>query len=214
MRKFILLIVSCFLFTQSGFALNEQPITVQLKILSKAELKNGRGVILSSSDLYETNDIAITKLEDKLFQVSFSVPPSALKDDAVATALVNDSEGNIVFADVTPSLALDPHAALSLLDIKPCAPDTGSSVISTASIGPLRQLVDIRSARSELAKLKLEKSLDTNLLVKLKKFEEAFGYKSDEELSPQIDPGKLVERLSRLSFSIGEYKVSRFRKSR
>jgi hypothetical protein len=203
--------LSALLISSSALASTEtiQPVVVKLTVETKSPPKEVKGLILSTSGSSEISETQITKIGDKLFQVIFSIPSNQLHTDTVATAMITAEDGSIAFSNVSPALSADPSVSLALLDIKDCPAEQAKGVVNPSNIGALRQLVDIRTARADLAKMKLGRAFTDTFLAKLKKFEDAFGLTSDEPLSAELPAEVLVERLARLNYALSEYKMVR-----
>jgi hypothetical protein len=177
------------------------PVTVRVE--SKPQLVKATGIVFSASSSFEVPQTTITKIGDKLFEVAFSVPRSKIQPDTVASAIATDESGSVVFAGVTPALASE---ALDLLASVPeCPGEDSSRAITTTSPGTLKQLVDVRSERMEIVRLKLRRAMEGNVLAKLIKFEEAFGLTRPDSLSADLPPAELYERLSRIQHALRRY---------
>jgi len=133
------------------------------------------------------------------------VPRNSLQDDSVATAMAISAGGDITFANVTPALLSD--AKTSVANIPECPSEDTTNLATINQLAPLKALVDIRVDRAELAQRKMQRSLTTETLEKLKRFERAFGLAQTEELSLSLSPQDLVDRLARINFALKEYQV-------
>jgi hypothetical protein len=173
---------------------------------------SAKGIVFSSRSSFEVADTNVTKIGDKLYEISFAVPRSKIQPDSVASAIGTDENGGTVFAGVTPALSSE---ALDLLSSIPECPGQDSSrAISTTSPGTLKQLVDVRAERMEIVRIKLRRAMDGNALAKLAKFEEAFGLHRSEELSPDLAPAELFDRLSRIQHALRKYQLHQPKRSR
>ena len=59
----------------------------------------------------------------------------------------------------------------------------------------------------KIVRLKLARAMDEAFLRKLQKFEEAFGLRYPTELSSDLPPQELIERLSRIDQATRKYKM-------
>jgi len=182
-----------------------QPLVVKVKVESKPDPTKAVGLIISASETIEITDTKIEKVGDKLFDISFSVDPAALRDDSVATAMAFNAAGEIVFANVTPALLSGGAAMLS--SIPDCPPEDPSFAIQFNQFGPLQQLVDVRTERAELVRFKISRILTPEFSQRLTQLEGALGLSRPEPLSAALSAGELIDRVSRLDHALKKYKA-------
>jgi hypothetical protein len=174
---------------------NSIPVSVWVE--AKPEPVRAKGLVFSSTDSREVADATVKKIGDKLYEVSFSISRGALQDDSVATAVVYDADGKASYANVTPALLSETRNILG--SIKECPAEDTTSVALLNSPGTLQQLVDVRTERMQLIRLRISKLLDKNFLAKLKKFEQVLGLPASE----------LIDRLSRIDHAIKKFQNSK-----
>ena len=179
-------------------------VVVKVKVEAKPEPSKAIGIVLSAGETLQINDTTIEKVGDKLYDISFKVDASALSEDSVATAMAFNSNGDVVFANVTPAL-LSSTAAL-VASIPNCPPEDPSLAIQFNHFGPLQQLVDVRIARAELLRSNITSMLTPELTQRLQQLETALGLSRQEPLSSSLPPAELVDRLSRLDLALKKYK--------
>ncbi len=179
-------------------------VVVKVKVEAKPEPSKAIGIVLSAGETLQINDTTIEKVGDKLYDISFKVDASALSEDSVATAMAFNSNGDVVFANVTPAL-LSSTAAL-VASIPNCPPEDPSLAIQFNHFGPLQQLVDVRIARSELLRSNITALLTPELTQRLTQLETALGLSRQEPLSSSLPPAELVDRLTRLDHALKKYK--------
>jgi len=179
-------------------------VLVRVKVESKPEPTKAVGLVLSAGETLQVEDTKIERVGDKLFDISFSVDASALSEDSVATAMAFNSNGDVVFANVTPAL-LSSTAAI-IASIPDCQPEDPSLAIQFNHFGPLQQLVDVRIARVELLRSSISNELTPELLQRLTQLEAALGLSRPEPLSALLTPSELVDRLTRLDLALKKYK--------
>jgi hypothetical protein len=182
-----------------------EPILVNVQVEAKPEPKKAIGMVLSAGETVEIQDATIKKIGEKLYSISFLVDQSLVRTDTVATAMAFDEQGHVTFANVTPEIAAGAHNAIA--QIPECPMEDPSTIVQLDQHGPLQQLVDVRTERAELARLKLSRLLDENFLAKLARFEEAFGLQKGEEINSNLPPDVLVDRLSRITHSVKKYRM-------
>lgn len=178
-------------------------VKVVVRAESKPTLVKASGIVFSSGSSTNISDTTISKIGDKLYEISFSVPRSKLQPDSVASAIATDEAGATVFGNVTP--ALNSEGRDLLASVPECPGEDSSKVTTISTPGALKQLVDVRAERLDIVKLKLKRAMDQNVLAKLAKFEEAFGLSRSADLSPDLPAADLIERLSRIEHALRKY---------
>jgi hypothetical protein len=182
-----------------------EPVTVNVHVEAKPEPRKAVGIVLSSGSSVEIPDTTIKKIGDKLYSISFRVDRAALRPDSVATAMAFDENGTASFANVTAELLADTTAATA--HIPGCPPEDPSGIIQRGQQGQLQELIDVRTERSQLSQAKIQQALDEQFLTKLRRFESAFGLGSEDDLSADLPPATLVDRLSRVAHALKKYKM-------
>ncbi len=182
-----------------------EPLTVNVRVEAKPEPKKAIGLVLSTGRTMEIPDTTIKKIGEKLYLITFVVDRNIVRKDTVATAMAFDENGTVSFANVSPELLSESKTLISR--IPECPPEDPSSIVKLDQQGPLEQLVDVRSERAEIARLKISRMLDDQFLAKLQRFEDAFGLQKSEVLSADLPPEVLVDRLSRITHAVKKYRM-------
>lgn len=176
---------------------------VKVRLEAKPEPIKAVGIVFTAGSSRQFPATTITKIGDKLYEISFSVPRSNLTEDSVATAFGFDQSGTVSFANVVPALTSESQELLA--SIPECPGEDGSNVAALTSPGTLQQLVDVRTERMNIVRFKIARLMDQDFLAKLQKFEEAFGLHHTTPLSPELPATELIERISRISNSVKKY---------
>ena len=184
---------------------NAIPISVWVE--AKPEPVRAKGLIFSSTSSQEVADASVKKIGDKLYEVSFAVNRSSLQEDSVATAVVYDADGKASYANVTPALLSETRSILG--SIKECPPEDTTSIALLNGPGTLQQLVDVRTERMQLIRLRIARVMDKNFLAKLKKFEQVLGLTRADELSADLSAPELIDRLSRIDHAVKKFQSSK-----
>jgi hypothetical protein len=182
-----------------------EPLTVNVRVEAKPEPKKAIGMVLSAGRTVEIPETSIKKIGEKLYLISFVVDRNIVRKDSVATAMAFDENGTASFANVSPELLSESKTLISR--IPECPAEDPSALVKLDQQGPLQQLVDVRSERAEIARLKISKILDEQFLDKLHRFEDAFGLDKSEELDANLPPEVLVDRLSRITHAVKKYRM-------
>ena len=178
-------------------------VPVAVRVESKPTLVSAVGIVFSARSSFEVTDTTVTKIGDKLYEVTFSVPRSKIQPDTVASAIGTNEEGGSLFASVTPALMSEARDLLA--SVPECPGQDSSRAVTTTTPGTLKQLVDVRAERMDIVRLKIKRSIDATVLAKLTKFEEAFGLSRASELSADLPPAELIDRLSRIQHALRRY---------
>jgi hypothetical protein len=188
-------------------------LPVAVRVESKPPLVSATGIVFSSRSSFEVQETSITKIGDKLYEITFSVPRSKVQPDSVASARATNEEGVSVFAGVTPAIMSEAKDLLASIPECP-GEDSSRAALTTTTPGTLKQLVDVRAERMEIVRLKIKRAMDGNALAKLTKFEEAFGLTRSQELSADLPPAELIDRLSRIQHALRKYQSYKPKHSR
>jgi hypothetical protein len=180
-------------------------VAVRARVESKDEPKKAIGMVLSTKGSQQYPGATVSKVSDKLYDIAFTVDKSSLTEDSVATAIGFTEAGAIVFANVTPPVLADNQEALA--GIPECSPEDTTTVAALNHIGPLQQLVDVRTERASFARMRLDRALTPEMKARLKKAEQVFGLTSPEEISSALPALELVDRLSRINFALKNYRA-------
>jgi hypothetical protein len=178
-------------------------VKVVVRAESKPAIVKASGIVFSSRSSFNIDEAAVTKIGDKLYEISFSVPRSKIQPDSVASAMATDENGAAVFGNVTPALSSETRDMLA--SVPECPGEDSSKVTTISTPGALKQLVDVRAERLDIVRLKLKRAMDGNVLAKLGKFEEAFGLKRASDLSPDLPAAELIDRLSGIEHALKKY---------
>jgi hypothetical protein len=192
-----------------GHAAHEEeqgPIPVKVRLEIKPDPTKAVGILLSTTGVQEVSETAINKIGERLFEISFTVDRAGLTQDTVATAMATTAEGTVAFANVTPALLSDTQAITGSVPV--CEGEDPTSVAVLNQLGPLRQLVDVRTERSKFAREKIRRVLDGSMVSRLSRYEKSFGLDQNKiPLSADLPAEELLDRLSRINFALVEFKA-------
>jgi hypothetical protein len=183
----------------------DSSVLVRVRVELKPEPTKALGLILSTTGVQQIGSTAISKVGEKLYDVSFKVDRQDLKEDSVATALAVNADGQSTFSNVTPVLLSDSRSMLAAIPECPGEDPTQIAVLN--QLGPLQQLVEVRSERLTMARVKLSRALDAELITKLSRFEDYFGLDTSAgPLSSELPPALLLDRLARINYALSQYR--------
>lgn len=198
--------------TANVMAAGGDSITVKVRVESPREPARAIGLIVSSHGAKQISDTIVQKVTDKLFDIVFPVDRKLLDDNSVATAMAISAGGDITFANMTPTLLSNQRAGVT--SVPECPPIDPTLTVMTNKFGTYQQLVQIREQRAKLARERVRLLLDGDLLEKLQRAEEAFGLIHAEELSVNLPPQELADRLARISYALKEYQSTNHSQSK
>jgi len=181
----------------------DSKVTIKVRVEAKPPPTRAVGMIISTTGASQIAETSLQKVGDKLYDIVFEVERSSLSADSVATAMAISEGGDITFANVTPTLLSDSRDAVA--NIPECASEDTTQIATINQLAPLKSLVDIRRDRADLAQRKVLRALGDETLSKLKRFEEAFGLGGIDELSINLPPHELVDRLARINYAVKQY---------
>ncbi len=207
----ILLCLSCLLCNSSAHAAkNEQVLKIPVK--AAFEPSSALGMLLSEDSNFQAADTKIEKHSSGSYVVSFSVPKQEIKQGALATVLLLSESGEVALGDLVSleQNALDP-AIIALAD---CAEPEVSIEAVRAQFATLDSLVNLRVRQRDLLKDSISSELSGDLLAKLSQLERGFGLKLTEDLSSDLQPYELFERLSRLKTAIANHRANAERRAK
>jgi hypothetical protein len=174
-----------------------------VRLEAKPEPVRATGIVFSAGSSRQFTETTISKIGDKLYEISFTVPRTSVRDDSVATAIGFDQTGLTSFANVIPVLSSETRDLLA--SIPECPGEDGARMAAMTSPGTLQQLIDVRNERMNIVRFKIARLMERDFLLRLKKFEEAFGFHYASELSPELPAAELIDRLSRIQHAVRKY---------
>lgn len=123
-----------------------------------------------------------------------------LPRDTMATAVLYGPDGRTAMGSVRPVFSPDPREAF--LSIPDCAPETLPNAPLQNQLSMLESLVQLRSQRRGLAQVKVAQEMSDAVVLQLRKLEKGFGLRYESELSPDLPPVELIDRLYRILSAI------------
>lgn len=194
------ILTSLFIFTSVAFG-EEQRITFEVK--SSIEPSTAVGLIMNSDGIVQKPGAEITKESPGVLKVSFLIDSGDIKPNTFASAIVYSSEGDMALSSVR---ALQANA---ILEVPVCPPEPVVVQNVSNQIGLLQSLVSVRGARRENAKARVKELLSGDLLETIKKLEKGFGISFNSEISSDIHPLELIDRLTRVLHAIKNYRAGK-----
>ncbi|HMO02431.1 MAG TPA: hypothetical protein PKD37_05720 [Oligoflexia bacterium] len=183
------------------------PLTINSKELKKAEivlfnLQRARPFKADISPVDRKESGAYSQLERDI--------PSALimNDDLALIFALDKTENPLTFRINNAAQA----GSYQLPPLPACSYGSSSKAGVREQFGLVESLVEIRTARREVAQLKMKQYLSGELLSKLNKWEEGFGFKYERLLSHDLPPTELVERIFKLNSAIKKFYLARVKK--
>lgn len=123
-----------------------------------------------------------------------------LPRDTMATAVLYAPDGRTAMGSVRP--VFSPDSRESFLSIPDCNPEKMPDAPLQTQISSLESLVQIRSRRRGLGQVQVAQVMSDNFLQQLRKLERGFGLRYATELTPDLPPVELIDRLQRILAAI------------
>jgi hypothetical protein len=162
---------------------------------------SGIAFLMSESGTKSIFPVDINKTNNKV-EVSFSVEEKLTKNNVFVNAAVFSSDGQVV---VSKTISL---SRAQLADLKKCADNKKVAIDNQNEIGVLQSLVSIRQTRKDTALAKIKQLMTPELLLKLSKLESGLGLQTTPELSSDMSPLVLRDRLYLLLQALKNYRSS------
>ena len=157
------------------------------------------GLLLTSDGTTEVTETEIIEGPDGTLLVSFPYESEEIVQETLATALVKSANGEVAFGSMKPVHTPGPKD--SFLRVPEC-PIEPTPVRFQSQLSSIEHLVKIRSEHRVNRYKLVSQVLSGDLLNQLKKFEKGFGLQTGTELSADLHPVELVDRLSRLHHAL------------
>lgn len=196
------ILLAAFVVFVSPFA-SAEAITVSFSIETSIEPITGVGLIMKQSGVTQKPGVQFSKAEKGTWKASFTIDSSEVDENAFASVILISSEGDLAASNVRSltSAATPP--------IPQCPPQQSIALTADTQIGVLQSLVSIRTARRDNAQARVEEVLKGDFLAMLKKLEAGFGLSRTKELSPDLPPVELIDRLARILNSVKNYRITK-----
>ena len=164
---------------------------------------SGVGIVMKPSGVIQKPTVEFTKIDKGLWRATFVVLSSEIDDHSFASVMLMSSEGDIATS------AVQAVSRLIAPEIPKCPPQQAISLAAETQVGVLQSLVSIRSARRDNAQARIVALMQGDYLEKLRNLEKGFGLSRGRELSSDLPPLELIDRLSRILNSVHNYKASK-----
>lgn len=203
MDRLVFLISCLFLATTAIAAEN----SVNVHVSHSFKPAKAVGLLLSPEGVIEKTGIDVDSAHEGFSILTIPFSSNEISDETKATAMVISEQGEIAFGEIQ-SLA-HPSIASSNAKLPICTDTVSRSAVVDDTIfsnmANLESLLEIRKIRREFIQLELKKKLSGNTLQKLKNMEKGFGFNYDHELSAELPPVELTDRLFRVLTTIKSF---------
>jgi hypothetical protein len=164
---------------------------------------SGLGVIMDVASTKTISNVSIKPVRDGVYQAKFTIPEDGVSKEALASVALFSSDGQMTFSTVQ-------QIQSTLFQMPPvCSKKDPVQLNTQNQIGVLQSLVSIRSARRDTAKAKITQQLNSNYVQRLNKLERGFGLPLLPDLSAEMAPADLIERLSRILNAVRNYRSTK-----
>lgn len=183
-----------------------QNTKVEINVTAEFKPTSGVGLIITETGTKQiSSGVEINQKGNKLYVVSVPIQPEFIDNNASITAIVKGDNGEYAAGDV--KLASIPSMRQSHLSLPDCKIDPSKINLPQleANKGLFESLRDLRSSRKDVAKLTVRGMLSGPLLEKLRKLENSLGFTLEKELSPDLTPFELLERVNRIEETLKRF---------
>lgn len=180
---------------------------IEINVASDFEPANAVGFVFTPTKIVEKKPLSLRKTREGFSVVSFSFDQSDATKDAYVSAMVTSAEGQRAFGDVRRLDSSDPRE--TFFNLPACPPEKLPGSVVLDRTGRIGSLVEVRARLREASQQRVAEIMSGDFLVRLRKLEEFFGLGHGAELSPQLNPVDLVDRLSRLQLAINNYEIAK-----
>ncbi len=196
----IILLVTAFFLASTAAA---EPRTVTFDVETPLEVITGVGLLLTPGKVIQKEGIEILKGEKGTVRARFSYDSVEVTDDTLASVMLFTSEGDVAVG------TMKRVSSPLLSEIPVCPPVKSVAATAANQLGLFQSLVSVRSARRENAAARVREFMKPDFIVTLEKLEKGFGFTYSKELSPDLGPLELIDRLSRIVNAIKNYRSTK-----
>jgi hypothetical protein len=189
---------------------------VKIAVKTDAAPASSIGLIISDQGVAQKlNTIVDAGKNEGEYRVSFPFKKSGAAAEAVATALIVSEDGSVSYGntvslrDGSPNSAQDKTPECSVVDRARVA-----EVINTGQHSLIESLVRVREERRALLKNQVQEVLSDSFLIRLRNIEAGFGLNHEGEISADMSPMELNDRLTRIIHAIKTYQAHQAYKKR
>jgi hypothetical protein len=186
---------------------------ISIDVPFTGELSQAEGIIFGAQGL-QTITKTETEAADKAAVVTFSYDDEQVPENAYVSAVVQSTDGKYSFG-VVKAISGDGYADSSLL-LPTCELDTPSIGLLRSQLSTLKQLVKVRTELRNKKRSKLAGLLTEQRIALIASAEKAFHTvptEFEQELSADLPPTELSDRLGRLLAAVKHYKVEKQREA-
>lgn len=185
---------------------------VRVTVNAAFEPSSSLGLIMSEESTTQKIKPRIEKHSSGLYVVSFPVSKKEIKAGSLATAMLISDSGEVAAGDL---IALSPNMPdPAILALPECTLPPVSIEAVRAQYATLDSLVNLRLRQRDLLKNSINSELSGDLLAKLQQLERGFGLKLTQELSADLRPYELFDRLARLKTAIANHRANAERRAK
>ena len=169
------------------------PQVANVPVETSLEAGRALGLLISPSGTRQVTGVEVVKAEEGGVIVSVPYDDTQIAPGTMVSAMVVDDSGAFAFGAVRELSSSGSTAP----EILPC-PEEPVTLELAHALTSIQKLVEVRNKLVEVGKQRTVHLLQGDFLNKLRKLEKGFGLVQEPELSPDLDPFLLVDRLERI----------------
>ncbi len=172
---------------------------IEVVVLSSFDPEKAVGILFSERGTVQ-QPVPKPKRIDESFVVVRVPYKEDLPRDTMVTAVLYAADGRTAMGSVRPVFSPDSREAF--LSIPDCAPESLPNAPLQTQLSMLESLVQLRSQRRGIAQVKVAQQMSDAVVSQLRKLERGFGLRYESELSADLPPIELIDRLNRILSAI------------
>lgn len=177
--------------------------SISFDVDTTIEATTGVGLLMTPGKVVQKPGVEISKSDSGPLRATFQYDDKEVTPDTLASVMLFTSEGDIAVGDVKRL------TSLSASDLPKCPVDKTINATAANQVGLLQSLVSVRSARRDNATARIQTMMKDDFLATLRKLEKGFGLTHTKELSSEMPPLELIDRLTRILNAVKNYRTTK-----
>lgn len=197
MRRLLLATAISFMICLSAHASDR---TLSFTVETQIDPISAVGLIMKTNGITQKSNVEFSRVSKGVWKATMPVSEAEIEAGAFASVMLLSSEGDVATSTVR-SLA-----EARTTPIPDCPRSEAVKIGPDTQVGVLQSLVSVRTARRENARIRIAGQLTGDFLETLRRLEIGFGLKTTPQLSADLEPYELIDRLSRIEAALNNYR--------
>jgi hypothetical protein len=165
-----------------------------------------KGLIFNENQVKEITPDKSNIIDKNHILVEFTIRAADITSRTSYTAIATDENGRIAVGNTMTMV--NEINNLSFVDI-PLCPATQADLTMQTQMSLLENLVKVRTESRNNRQAQLRANLTTELIERIKKTEQSFGFSYHKDLTIDSAPYEIVSRLNRVYNSLRNYRIAK-----